>query len=140
MALAGLAALLLSAHPLHTASADLHISRTGFVAELRVFRDDLELELGRRLDAKGVGPWAHRTFGMVCDGRPVRLTYARHHIAGDMVRIELRGAPASSTACRVRFEAFFGRFDDQVNLVRVRAGRGGRTLVFVPGDGWKAVV
>jgi hypothetical protein len=130
-------AVVTAAHPLHTSAADIVVSRGAVTVELRVFRDDLELEIGRAAGSRRVAEWAMRAIALSGPACAIPLTYVAHRPAGDMVHIVLRGPPIPRGQCRLRYTAFFGRFRDQVNVVRVRTEQGERTMLFVPGDAAK---
>ena len=135
-----LMALLGVVHPLHTSAAEIELdARTReMVVTIRVYSDDLEAEMGRSPRQAAIAAWLRRGFTLrTAEGAVIELELATQRRVGALQHFTLRagaGPRASLRGLRVHHTLFFGRFRDQLNLVR--AGRPGRaiTLLFSPGD------
>lgn len=141
LAAALLALPLAWAHPLHTSVTELtHEPASGIVfVTVRVFADDFKAAAGAGDSAAAA---YLRTHLALTDrgGRPIPLRWERGEPAGDALLLRLRGlAPAGLAGWRVRHSVLCERFEDQVNLVRVRYERRSVSLLFTPGDGAKAL-
>lgn len=137
--------LALAVHPLHSTHTELREERGGGVTlTVRAFTDDLQAAV--RAAEGGTGDSALARYVR----RSLRLTSA----AGQPVPLEWRGAradgnvtylslttllPGGLRGVRVQQVMLMERFSDQVNVVQVRTGGGATSLLFLPGQGPKAL-
>lgn len=141
------------AHPMHSTLAEVvqDPARGTLRATIRVFADDFGVVLTRhsRATLAGAGPawdeaatrYAASAFG-VRDGRGRVLALHSCGIrrAGGVIWICLAtDAVASSEGLQVRDAILCELYDDQVNLVQGHIGGARRTVLFVRGDGYKAL-
>ena len=136
-----------SAHPMHTAVAELAQEDAGgtTTVQIKVFADDFEAAVRLPADPaaadsamarylRGVFALADRT------GRPVRLAWAGADRVGDVILLRLRGAvPGGLAGARVTSLVLCERFEDEVNVVRAAYGGRTETLLFTPGESSKAL-
>ncbi len=121
-------------HPTHTSAAEVIARGDSVLVAIRIFADDLA----------GTGDlrrYVARRFGIV-DGKgtPVRLEWAGSEPTDDVLVVRLRGrAQAGLSRAVIRHQILTERFTDQVNLVRATYGGRTATLVFVGGEGPKAL-
>jgi hypothetical protein len=131
-----LAAVLLPvvAHPTHTSTAELVSGADSVHVAIRVFADDIAT-------VGAVRPYLGDRFGILDrGGRSVPLEWAGSALAGGVLTMRLRGRVAGGLAgARVSNRVLTDRFDDQVNVVRAAYDRRVATLIFVRGDGPKAL-
>ena len=141
-------------HKFYTSLARVEYNEAGRSVEvtLRVFADDLELALGRRagravkLDREGeaerlVPDYLRDTFVIRNrDGEVKTLKWVglelRAGVAWIYVEAEM---PEGLAGARLRDHLLFELFEGQVNTVSVRYPGGSVDLVFVPGDGERAL-
>jgi hypothetical protein len=130
--LASLVALLL-AHPTHTSSAELAAEADSLRIEVRVFAEDAP--------PGDIGAYvAGRLRILDGSGRRVRLAPRETARAGDLLTVKLAGRlHGSLSGGSVENAILTDRFADQVNVVRATYGRRTATLIFVRGDGPKAL-
>ncbi len=124
-----------AAHPTHTSSAELVQERDSVTVAIRVFADDLgsptESELGRYLRER---------FQLAERGRGVALAWRGSERKDDVVIVRLGGRLEGSLAgATVTNRVLTERFSDQVNIVRATYAGRTSTLLFVRGDGPKAL-
>jgi len=130
----GLVEAMLTAHPTHTSSAELAVEADSLQVVVRIFSDDLPT-------GRDPGVYAADRLRVTdAAGRPVRLVRAGAARDGDVVTIRL-GAPleGSLSGGSIANTILTDRFGDQVNVVRATYGRRTATLIFVRGDGPKAL-
>jgi hypothetical protein len=122
------------AHPSHTSTAELVARGDSIHVAIRLFADDL-------IGAGDLRAYVRRHFGMTdAAGTPVPLGWAGARRAGDEVFVRLAGRSSSGlSGAVVRHELLMERFADQVNLVRATYGGRTRTLVYLRGEGPKAL-
>jgi len=130
-------ALLLVRHPMHTSAAELRLGPGGTVqVRLRMFRDDVAAVAGS--DPPAIEAYVHTRFIVEDEtGRPLALVVDGLALEGDVLVLAAHGGPARLG--RVRHAVMQERFGDQVNIVRIIAPQGTRTLLFLPGDPPKPV-
>lgn len=135
MLLAPLLALVVAAsHPTHTSTAELAVRGDSVHLAIRIFADDLA----------GTGDlrtYVADHFDIVdAAGAAVALEWRGARHAGSVVTARLSGAaPGGLRGAVVRHELLMERFVDQVNFVRASVSGRTTTLVFVHGDGPKAL-
>jgi hypothetical protein len=142
-----LAAGLLGRHDVHVSHTKLVVEGTTVVAQVRLFRDDLEKTL--RVDAATVprrdsllGAYLERTFVLEADGTRLRGRVEGSGIEKDRDQQDvvwvLVDFPAAQPvrALRLRNVIFMETWGDQQNIVQVLhlPGEERRTLYFAPGD------
>jgi hypothetical protein len=134
--LAVLAVVAVSAarHPSHTSSAELVQSADSVRVAIRVFTDDIAA-VGALRD------YVRDRFGLVNRrGEAVRLDWDGAEPGEDVLTIRLLGRiPEGLSGARVSNRLLTDRYDDQVNVVRAEYAGRAATLVFVRGDGPKAL-
>ncbi|HEY6947743.1 MAG TPA: DUF6702 family protein [Gemmatimonadales bacterium] len=133
---------LLAVHPIHTAVAELlddPATRTVLVT-IRAFADDLGAAVVPGDTAAMLAYVLPRVTLVGAGGRAIALRPAGLVRAGDIVRIQLRGAaPEGLAGARVRMPLLTERFEDQVNIVRAAYGGHTASLLFTRGDQAKAL-
>ena len=131
-----LAALLLPAtgHPTHTSSAEVVQEADSVRVAIRVFTDDIA-------PVGPMRPYLADRFSIVDQtGNAVRLEGAGSDVGGDVLTIRMRGRVADGlSGAKVSNRLLTDRFADQVNIVRAAYDRRTATLIFVRGDGPKAL-
>jgi hypothetical protein len=140
-------------HPIHSTLAEVvqDPARGTLRATIRVFADDFGVALARRQRATlaGAGPaweeaatrYAVSVFG-VRDGRGRELPLHPCGIrrAGGVIWICLAAdVVASNEGLQVRDAILCELYDDQVNVVQSNIGGARRSVLFVRGDGYKAL-
>jgi hypothetical protein len=101
---------------------------------IRVFADDIAT-------VGAVRPYLGDRFGIVDrSGKAVRLEWVGSEVRGDVVTIRMRGRVAGGlSGAKVSCRVLTDRFGDQVNVVRAAYDRRAATLIFMRGDGPKAL-
>jgi hypothetical protein len=134
--IAALAALWAPAptHPMHASSAELVHEADSVRITIRVFADDIGA-------VGAMHPYLGDHFGIVDrSGRAIRLEWAGSAVAGDVLTIRMRGRVAGGlSGAKVSHRVLTDRFADQVNVVRATYDRRAATLIFMRGDGPKAL-
>ena len=126
-------------HPIHSSSALLTIAPDGRHATLsiRVFAEDFPP--GIRADQ--IVPYLAERFRISSpSSRAISRRLERTEVTGPVQVVELSlEAPGGLEGATLWHGVLMERFSDQVNLVQVRRGTGGRItmLLFSPGDGPK---
>lgn len=135
-----LAALALSAHPLHTTMTELTEDRAHGVvrATIRVFADDFGKARGGKPELDYVASvFAFTDRG----GRPLALRSCGTRSTGDLLWICVEAASADGLgALKVRNGMLSDLFDDQVNVVQGTVAGARRSLLFTKGDRPKPIV
>jgi hypothetical protein len=134
--IAALALLLVPAsrHPTHTSSAEVVQEADSVRVAIRVFADDIAT-------VGAVRPYLGDRFGIVDrSGKAVQLQWAGSEVRGDVLTIRMRGRVAGGlSGAKVSSRVLTARFADQVNVVRAAYDRRAATLIFMRGDGPKAL-
>lgn len=111
------------AHDIHTTLLHLKWDARGAVLSgtLRIFVDDMSVAAA----AARLTPTAYvlRGVRVVVEGREVPLTWCGEELRGDAAVICLRGSAGGVAGMRIRNTLLLERYTDQVNIVRVEAGR-----------------
>jgi hypothetical protein len=143
-----------AAHKYYTSLAQVEYNAEGKTVEvaLRVFADDLELALTRRAgrpvslertkDAdRMILDYLRETFEIKNrDGRTKGLELVGKEVRSEVAWLYLEAAmPEGLAGARLRVQILFELFDEQVNVVSVRHAGERTDLVFVRGDGERAV-
>ena len=133
LAWVGLLTRLVAPHPTHTSSAELAVDGRSLRVTVRVFADDAPQE-----DVPG---YVADRFRLVDgEGARIRLTPAGTRREGDVLAIILEGRLEGALSGGSLLNAILtDRFADQVNVVRATYGRRTATLIFIRGDGPKAL-
>lgn len=131
-----------AAHPLHTATLTLsHIAAKGELrGSLRMFRDDLVR--GRvGVDSIGVARYLERQLVFSSAKgvqHPVRFGAPTQD--GEVVQVPIGIAGVATTrGLRAQFAVLHEQFPDQVNIVRLKRVSGEVSVLFLAGDGAKAL-
>jgi hypothetical protein len=134
--LASLVALLMPAagHPTHTSSAELVQDADSVRVAIRLFTDDIAL-------VGAVRPYVGDRFSIVDrSGKAVRLEWLGSEVGADVLTIRMHGRLAGGLpGAKVSNWVLTDRFADQVNVVRAAYERRTATLIFIRGDGPKAL-
>ena len=136
-----------SAHPMHTAVAEVvqEDARGLATVRIRVFADDLESALRLPADAasadSAMARYLRGTFAIADrSGRPVRLAWAGAERTGDVILLQLRGeVPGGLPGVRVTSLVLCERYSDQVNIVRASYAGRTMTLLFTRGEAAKSL-
>ncbi len=126
-------------HPMHTSSAELTYARggTGAVVTVRVFTDDFASLGGTDPERAGRVRDAIRLTAR--GGAPVALQLRSARRVEDVVELTLVAAPVALAGGRLRDEVLFGRYGDQINIVRVTVDGRTSTMLFTRGSGGKGL-
>jgi hypothetical protein len=140
-----IAFLTLGRHPLHTTHTELAEEPGGRVTvTVRSFRDDLRMAVGK-LEPTGNDSaiaWYVRSTVELRDptGRIIPLIWDSARTEGDIILLSLHGMVASGLrAVSVRQAMQMELYDDQVNLLQAKVAGRIISLLFLPGDGLKAL-
>jgi hypothetical protein len=137
--------LALAAHPLHTTHTELREEPGGgLTITVRAFTGDLhaavraaERDTGEAALTRYVRRSLRITDGA---GRPVSLRWRNARPDGTVTYLVLTAdLPAGLRGARIAQGMLMERFPDQVNVVQVRTPRRNTSLLFLPGQGPKAV-
>jgi hypothetical protein len=138
-----LALLLAAAHPMHTSVAELVTEGGETRIAIRVYADDLAGAV------PGDGPTADSALARYVrarfvladrEGRPVPLRWAGAERTDGAVVLRLQGRlPGGLRGARVASTLLHERFHDQVNVVRATEAGHTSTLLFLRGDGPRAL-
>jgi len=143
LALRATAAQAVSAHPMHTAVAELEQVDAGgnTAVRVRLFADDFAAAVP---ESGATGPGADSAMAIylrgrfaIADrsGRPVRLAWEGAERAGDVVLLRLRArVPGGLAGARVTSLVLCERFADQVNVVRATYAGQAQTFLFTRGE------
>lgn len=129
-----LAALALSAHPLHTTMTELTEDRLHAVvrATIRVFADDFGKAKGQTSELAYVASSFSFTDR---SGRQLALRSCGTRSTGELLWICVEATSAEGLAAlRVRNDMLTNLFDDQVNVVQGTVSGARRSLLFTKGD------
>jgi hypothetical protein len=131
-------------HPMHTSATELRESGGGTVSiRIRVFADDLRNALGsdRQPADSTVFRYVSKRFSLTGPtGQPFSLQWIAVERAGAVLLLQLRARlPGGLAGARLTNDLLCERFTDQVNIVRASYGGRTTTLLFIPGDGAKAL-
>jgi hypothetical protein len=136
-----LAALALSAHPLHTTHTEVVDIGGGRVTiTVRSFTDDLHSALGkaaRTSEDSALARYLRETV-RVCDrtGRAAPLVFDSARVEGDITLLTLHAVlPGGLRGASLRQTMQMELYDDQVNVVQSRYDGRAVSLLFLPGDG-----
>lgn len=135
-----------SAHPMHTSVAEVRYEAVERAASIsiRLYSDDLATAVpgaqGSGADS-AVSRYVRGRFSLVdATGRPLPLAWVGARRTEDTVVLVLRAPLAGGLrGIRIGSTLLHERFRDQVNVVRVSAGAGTATLLFLRGDAPKSV-
>jgi hypothetical protein len=140
-----LACLTLGRHPLHTTHTDLVEEPGGRVTvTVRSFRDDLRMAVSKlepTVNDSGIARYVRSTVELRDpSGRIVPLLWDSARTEGDIVLVSLHGMVASGLrGASVRQAMQMELYDDQVNVLQAKVAGGSISLLFLPGDGLKAL-
>jgi hypothetical protein len=124
-------------HPVHVTVTELFSEGARATIRIRVFAEDFPPGADEAEARQYVA--RHVTLAGAT-GKPVTLTWVRTWLEGELRYLELSAAiPNRLGGHRLVNTLLFERFEDQVNVVQVREGTGGRgrrraTLIFTRGQ------
>jgi len=139
------AAVPITAHPLHTAFAEVSYQPDSetVAIQIRLFTDDLAAALSVPTDSSPadslLSRYARGTFALTDQaGRPLPLIWQGVERTGDTVLLQLRAKLSGGLQrARILVALLWERFPDQVNIVRATYGGRTVTLLFTQGDSAK---
>ena len=137
--------LALSGHPLHSTHTELREEAGGRITiTVRAFTDDLHAAVVAAEGAPGDSALARYTGRSLrladAAGRRVPLEWRGMHTEGNVTYLRLGGVvPGGLRGARLEQGMLMERFSDQVNVVQVRTPGRTRSLLFLPGQGAKAL-
>lgn len=137
--------LALAAHPLHTTHTEvLQEPGGGVTITVRAFTDDLHAAVHATQGDTGdsaLARYARQSLRITSGaGRLVPLEWRRARLDGTVTYLVFTAAlPAGLRGARIEQGMLMERFPDQVNVVQVRTPRRTTSLLFLPGQGPKAV-
>ncbi|MFN8570628.1 MAG: DUF6702 family protein [Gemmatimonadaceae bacterium] len=139
------------AHAIHSTLTEISTNAGGrVVVRVRTFADDFSTAVSRHVHAAAaadlVVPDANaaqylQATLLLTDraGRRIPLSFKSQHRTGDVVWLELEGAPASLSGARVRSAMLFEVHADQVNIVKASYASTAFTTLFSVGDAAKTL-
>lgn len=139
-----------AAHPLHTTITDLVTDGRTVRASIRIFSDDFNAGIARREPQAQSSPAVFERAAFAYVARTVVLRRERGAIVplswcglrreNDLVVLCVRASlPAGTRHWSLSNTLLHEMFDDQVNVVRATRGTARQHLLFVRGDGAKAI-
>lgn len=129
--------LALAFHPIHTTSATMVTGPAEAQIVVRAFVEDFP----PGTDSAGAARYlAGRLTLMAADGHRLPLELVRLEVAGGVITLMAVVRHAGPWAgVRIGNQLLCERFDDQVNMLRIRQGSASQTLLFTPGGPTQAV-
>jgi hypothetical protein len=141
-----------SAHPIHMSYTDVHYSAaTGSIEiSIRVYANDFSAAAARRahvslrvdslIDGRNALDYVRQNFQIIdASGKAVNPTPCGVTRSQDMLRFCFRLQSRGDFIWRVRNTVMTELFSDQVNVVQIAGSKGRKTVLYVRGDGWKAL-
>ncbi len=137
--------LVLAVHPLHSTHTELREERGGGITlTVRAFTDDLHAAVRAAEGSTGdsaLARYVRRSLRLTgAGGQAVSLEWRAARADGNVTYLSLTGLlPGGLRGARVQQVMLMERFSDQVNVVQVRTPGGATSLLFLPGQGPKAL-